>query len=177
MKHKYLFILIIISLAISIGSVYSEGQSSEPIMVLREAKESGTNSAAVEAKLIDDIMEVKITARIYGSKPRIYNALIVGPKLGRLSIESKEVLTQTPGEEAPYPTTERKAFISFAPSSKTKALKGTLTRELVRFKIPKDRIVRGKIYKLWVQIESMQSGGSYRTFEFELKNFAELILK
>ena len=177
MKHKNLFIFMVISLAISAGSVYGERQNSEAIIVLREAKEAGTTSAAVEAKLIDNIMEVKITARMYGTKPRIYNTLIVGSKLGRLSIESKEVLTQAPEEEAPYPTTGRKAFISFTPSGKTKKLEGTLTRELVKFKIPKDRVVLGKRYELWVQIESMQTGGLSQTFKFELKNFAELILK
>jgi len=43
------------------------------------------------------------------------------------------------------------------------------------FDIPPDRVVDGKKYKLWVQIMSMQKGGKYKTFKFDLENLAELI--
>ncbi|MFH1782824.1 MAG: hypothetical protein ABH848_04335 [Candidatus Omnitrophota bacterium] len=170
---------ILISLIIAIFSflIMSESMASEEsILILREAKESGKDMAAVEAHLLDNILTVKITARMEQTKPKIYNALIVGPKLGRLNIEKKEVLLQGL-EEEPYPTKKRRGFISFDPKSEKKRGKGTLTRELVDFKIPKDRLVKGKKYQLWVQIESLQRGGGYATFKFDLEDLAELVLE
>ena len=45
------------------------------------------------------------------------------------------------------------------------------------FKIPRDKVRKGKKYKLWVQIESLQRGGKYKTFKFDIENLAELLLK
>jgi len=43
--------------------------------------------------------------------------------------------------------------------------------------IPEDRVRKGKKYQLWIQIESLQRGGKYKTYKFDLEKFAELILE
>ncbi|MBU3912080.1 MAG: hypothetical protein KKD90_05790, partial [Candidatus Omnitrophica bacterium] len=70
-----------------------------------------------------------------------------------------------------------KGFITFGSGKKDKKARGTLTRELLVFKIPQDKVIKGKKYRLWIQIMSMQEGGDYKTYKFDLKNFAELVSK
>ena len=154
-----------------------EEQNTERQLVLREAKEYRKSTVAVEAYLTDNILEAKVTARMYATKPKIHNAIIVGSRLGRLSIDSKEVLLATVEDEEPYPTSKKdRGFISFS-KKKTKQSEGTLTRELMIFEIPRDKVVKGKRYELWVQIMSMQKGGKYKTFKFDLEDLAELLSK
>ena len=148
----------------------------EPVLIVREAQEFQKQTVAVEAYLKGNILEVKITGRMYKTKPKIHNAIVVGPRLGRLSIESKTVLVQDVIDDEPYPTSKKdKGFITFGSGKEDKKAKGTLTRELMLFDIPPDKVVDGKKYKLWVQIMSMQKGGKYKTFKFDLENLAELI--
>ncbi|MBU1853932.1 MAG: hypothetical protein KJ957_07810 [Candidatus Omnitrophica bacterium] len=145
-----------------------------PLLILREAQEKGKTTVAIEASLTENILEAKITSRMYGTKPKIYNTLIVGSKLGRLSLQAKEVLLASIEDEEPYPTTNKnRAFISFSAKTKTKTATGTLTRELVEFKIPRDKIRQKKPYQMWAQIESLQRGGKYETFKFALEDFFE----
>ena len=110
------------------------------------------------------------------SKPRIYNAIVVGPKIGRLSSETRTTLTASLEQEEPYPTLSKdKGFVNFGKGEKVKEHKGTLTRELIEFRLPKDKIKKGKKYSLWVQIASMKKGDKYKTFKFDLKDLPELI--
>ena len=170
---------------ISTGSNYSYAQEGQeegieeagPLLLLREAKEYRDSTVAVEAYLTDNILEAKVTARMYGTKPKIHNVLVVGPKLGRLSIESKEVLLATVEDEEPYSTSKKdKGFISFA-REKTKQAEGTLTREMMVFEIPRDKVMKGRRYEFWVQIMSMQKGGKYKTFKFDLEDLAGALSK
>jgi len=169
---------IFLSCLFAIGVISSSYAQEEKTLILFEAKEFGKSTVAVKAYLADNILEATITARMYQAKPKIHNAIIVGSKLGRLSIESKEVLLATAAEEEPYPTKRRdKGFIHFRKDGKEKKAKGTITRELLVFKIPRDKVKKDKKYKLWVQIESLQRGGKYKTFKFDLENLAELLLE
>ena len=150
------------------------------IPVLREAQEFGDNAVAVEVYLMDNILEARITARMHGTKPKVYNAIVVGSGLGRLSFESKEVLLASIADEdeEPYLTKDKsRGIISFREKEKAKFARGTLTRELVQFVIPEDRVRKGKKYRLWIQIESLQRGGKYKTYKFDLEKFAELLLE
>ena len=161
------------------GTLYAQ-EDENSLLILREAQEFSKNAVAVEAYLIDNILEAKITARMHGTKPKIYNAIVVGSGLGRLSFESKEVLLASTADEdeEPYPTKDKsRGLISFRDKEKTKFARGTLTRELVQFVIPEDRVREGKKYRLWVQIESLQRGGKYKTYKFDLEKFAELLLE
>jgi len=157
--------------------------SGERILVLREAQEFRDNTVGVDVYLTGNILEVKVVARMPRSRPNIYNAIVVGSRLGRLSPASRKTVLQTTEEEEPYPVTERGAFISFRKKEKTKRTKGRLARELLFFDIPRDRIVKDKKYKLWVQIKSeqeagyRQKGGRYITFKFDLEKLPELVLQ
>jgi len=169
---------IVLSCLFAIGSISISYAQEEKTLILFEAKEFGGNTVAVKAYLTDNILEATVTARMQKTKPKFHNAIIIGPKLGRLSIESKEVLLATAIEEEAYPTKKKdKAFIHFGKDEEDKKAKGTLTRELLVFKIPRDRVKKDKKYKLWIQIESMQRGGKRKTFKFDLENLAELLLK
>ena len=177
----------IFSLAVTTGILFSlsnflyaqeqEEEAIERIFVLREAKEDRKTTVAVEAYLAEDILEVKAIVRMYAEKPRIYNMLIVGPRLGRLGCKARQTLGPTMEEEAPYPTGKRGGFIIFAQKEDKKA-KGTLMKELFKFKIPRDKIVSGKRYQLWVAVESKTRGGGVpRKFKFDLKDLPQLILQ
>ncbi|MGD9014779.1 MAG: hypothetical protein PVI33_01980 [Candidatus Omnitrophota bacterium] len=148
-----------------------------PILVLYEAKERTKSAVAVEAYLIDDIFEVTVIAKMYGTKPLIHKVLVVGPKLGRLSPHERQtVYPKAEDQEAFYKTKDIEGgIIRLKKREKEKKLKqGALTKELARFKIPTDKIVENKRYQLWVKIESMQRGGRFESFKFELKDFPKL---
>jgi hypothetical protein len=165
---------------ITLSTLVSYAQEGAPgrVLLLREAQEFEKSTVAIEAYLTDNVLEVTIIARMPGTKPKIHNAIIVGPRLGRLSCESKEVLLATVEAEEPFPTKRKDmAFISFSKSEETKKTKGTLTRELVVFRIPNERIIKGKKYELWVQIESLQKGGKYKTFKFDLQSLGDFLLE
>jgi len=86
----------------------------EPVLIVREAQEFQKSTVAVEVYLEGNILEARITARMYKTKPKVYNAIVVGPRLGRLSIESKTVLVQDVIDDEPYPTSKKdKGFITF----------------------------------------------------------------
>jgi hypothetical protein len=173
MSHLPLSMLKTILLTALGAILVSAADAGEKTLVIRKAQEFQKSTVAVEAYLSDNIMETKITARMYGTKPKIYNAIIVGPGLGRLSIESKEVLLASTEEDEPYSTSRNdKGFIHFGVDGVSKTAEGTLTRELLLFKIPKEKIKKTGKYRLWVQITSMQQGGKYKTFKFDLENFA-----
>jgi len=179
MKKLLLASLSVLFLGYFVVTVYAQ----ERVLVLRQAEEYRKDVVAVEAYLEDNIMEVTVTARMPKTRPDIHNVIIVGPKLGRLSPESKQTMRQTveSDDEEPYSTKERGAFISFSKKEKTRKSKGRLARELMFFEIPRDRIVKDKKYKLWVLIKSeqeagyRQKGGRPVTFKFDLENLPELL--
>lgn len=153
-----------------------EDESSEKVILIREAKQVRQNIVAVEAYRIGEILEVKIKARMYSERPRIKNVLIVGPRLGRLSYKRKEELTLEFEEDKPFPTTKKGGFISFGKKKKTKQPEGTLTQELFRFQFPWEKIVPKKRYQLWVDIESKTRGGDRpMKFRFDLEKIHDII--
>lgn len=173
---KVLFLACLISTFSSFAYPQNEEGKETRILIVREAQEFEKNTVAVEAYLTGNILEAKVTARMYGTKPKIYNAIIVGPGLGRLSIESKEILLASVEKEEPYPTSRKdRGFISFGGDNVLKTAEGTLTRELLLFKIPEEKIKKSGKYRLWIQIMSMQKGGKYKTFKFDLKDLYEKI--
>jgi hypothetical protein len=173
---RAIFSLSIGFIVLSWSFSYAQEGSIEKILILREAQEDQKSTVAIEAYLADNTLEVTIIARMPGTKPKIHNAIVVGPKLGRLSCESKEVLLATVEEDKPFPTKRKDmAFISFSKGEETKKARGTLTRERVVFSIPPEKVIRGKRYDLWVQIEGLQKGGKYKTFKFDLGNIGDLL--
>ena len=156
------------------GQVEEEVEE-ERILVLREAKLFRKDSVAVEAYLIDDILEVKVEARMYAKKPRINNVLLVGPRIGRLPYITKETIHKKIEEDDPYEVTKQHGLIVFEKRKKERKLKGTATREFYRLRIPKEKIVPGKRYRLWVEIESQTRGDDKQKFKFNIENLSELI--
>ncbi|MFC1658822.1 hypothetical protein ACFL1D_05510 [Candidatus Omnitrophota bacterium] len=153
-------------------------EATERILVIEEAKERTKCAVAVEVYLIDDILEVTAIAKMYTAKPLIHKVLVVGSKLGRLSPQERQTLyPKAEDQEAFYKTKDIEGgIIRLKKREKKKKLKeGALTKELIRFKIPTDKIVKKKRYQLWVKIESLQRGGQFESFKFELKDFPELV--
>ena len=160
------------------GQEQVEGQETpERRLVIREGKQSRANIVAVETYLVgNDILEVTVEARMYAQKPKINDVIMVGPRLGRIHYKTRETVHATLEEEEPIPITKQGGFIVFGKRTKTKKPKGTLTKELFKLKIPTDKIVPGKRYQLWVQVESKTSGGGRPLrFKFDLKDLPELI--
>ncbi len=147
--------------------------SKERVLIIREAKKSRHTTVAVEAYLEGDILEVKVIARMRRTKPRIYNVIFLGPKVGRVVPDVRETLYPAMEGEESFPTKEREGFISFDEKVKTKEARGTLTKELLKFRIPADRIIAGRRYQIWVKVESMQRSGDRESFKFDLENFPQ----
>ncbi len=156
---------------------FTQAQASERKMILREAKERGRASVAIEAYLTDDILEVTVYARMYATKPKIFGVILAGPKLGRLGFLTKEILypkAEEEDEELVFPTKDvQGGYIRFSKKTRDKKTQGALTREMVKFKIPIEKILPNKPYELRVKIESMQTPGEIETFEFPLNDFAQ----
>lgn len=178
MLKRYLVILITIfcgffSIA---GFCQEEKGDSERLMILREAEQKIGGSVAVEAYLIGDILEVRVVARTYGAKPKIENTILVGPKLGRLSPKVKRTVYASEEEEEPFLTKETAGLLGFGEKKEAKKLKGTLSRELYKFKLPTDKILPGKNYELRIVVGRMQEVKEPLRFKFKLKGLPELIL-
>lgn len=148
-------------------------------LVIREAEELRKNAVAVEAYLVDDILEAKISVRIFRARPKIHNVIVVGPKLGRISPIEIEQLFATTEEEPPYETKERGGFISFSDDTKTKSLKGTVVRKMFKFKIPPEKIVEDGHYQIWVKVKEEGHGrqGKMTSYKFDLEELPRLVKK
>ncbi len=151
------------------------------VLVLREAQEFGDNNVAVIGYLQGNIFEVKVVAGMFRTKPEIDNCIVVGPKLGRLSASQKETIypkAEDEVEDDVFMTEDVDGafLLRFSKQRKKRQIKGALTRELYRFKIPKERIIRGKRYEIRIKIESSQNPGIGERFTFKLENFPELVL-
>ncbi len=161
----------------AVSSYAQETWVEERTPVLREAKQDAQTTLAIDAYLIGDVLEVRVTARMYAAKPEISNIILVGPKIGRLSPQTKRTVTSSVEDEAPYPMSKRGAFINFGSKTRTGKGRGTLTREQVEFKLPADKIMPQRVYQIWVRVKSAQSGGTVHGFKFDLKDFAGLVAK
>jgi len=154
---------------------YSQDQDQlEKKLIIREGKQVRDNIVAIEAYRIGDVLEVKVEVRMYAQRPRIKNVLIVGPKIGRISYKRKEELPLRFEEEDPYPITKERGILSFRRRSKVKQPKGTMTKELFKIDVPWDKIVEGKRYQLWVDVESKTRGQRPLKFRFDLNNLLEV---
>jgi hypothetical protein len=183
-------IVVIIGMLFSVNGAVAQEQGQEAVeeqvekaagrvLVIEEAQERNKSAVAVKVYLIDDILEATIIGLMYATKPRIYKAIVVGPKLGTLSPQERQTLyPRAEDEELFYKTKDVEAgLIRLSKREKKKKLEGTLTKELARFKIPKDKIVTKKRYQLRVQVESMQRGGQLEKYRFDLKDLPQLILQ
>lgn len=149
---------------------------SERNLLIRQAKEWQDTAVAVEAYLMGNILEVTIIAKMYATRPKIYNAILLGPKLGRISPKARQTLyPKAEDEELIFLTTDEVGNIRFTKRTKEKKIKGTLTKELVQFKIPTDKIMPNKRYQLWIQVEGMQGPGRRESFKFDLKDLSKFI--
>ncbi len=180
MKKK--FVVAVLGVTFSLALAFSYAQDlTERKMILRQAQERVHTTAAVEAYLTGDVLEVTVYARMYAAKPKIFNVILVGPKLGRLSPRSKETLypkAEEEDQEMSFPTTDKEGgFIRLSKRTKDKIAKGALTRELSKFKIPTEKIQSKGTYQLRILIESMQSPGKQESFIFPLEGFAQLFGK
>lgn len=152
-----------------------EVEKEERILVIREAKLFREKNVAVDAQLIDDVLEIMVEARIYAQKPRINDVLVRGPKLGRLHYQTRKTIVAGVDEPEPFEVTKEHGWLVLGKRKKVIELEGTLTKELFKIKIPEDKIVCGKKYELWVEIESKTRGGRAEKFKFKLEDFPELI--
>lgn len=152
-----------------------EEKKKERIQVIREAKLYREKNVAVDAQLVDDVLEIMVEARIYAQKPRINDVLVRGPKLGRLHYQTRKTIVAGVDEPEPFEVTKEHGWLVIGKRKKVRELKGTLTKELFKIKIPKEKIVCGKRYELWVEIESKTRGGRAEKFKFKLEDFPELI--
>ena len=165
-------------LSFGLISLAQDKDLDDKILVIREAKEHGKTAVAVEGYLLgEDVLEVKVIARMRRTKPRIYNVIFVGPGVGRVVPIAKETIYDTLVEEEPFETTRQTGFISFGDRTEDKKSKGTLTRELFQFRIPTSRIKEGKKYQLWIKVQGMQRDVKEESFKFNLEGLPELLLE
>ncbi|MBN1794423.1 MAG: hypothetical protein JW844_05610 [Candidatus Omnitrophica bacterium] len=175
---RLIFCCILIALCMLgvVGAGAQESGEHGRLLLLREAKENeqGT-TVAVETYLVDTVLEATVIVRMEAARPRIFNALVVGPKIGRVSSATKEVLDPTVEEEEPFPTTKRGGFISFGDREETKKAKGAVIKELIRFKLPADKIVahEKKKYELWIKVQGIQRHKRIQSFAFVLEDLPE----
>ena len=131
MKSVFLMGLSIMIVLTTLASSYSYGQTSEELgkeLLIREALEIRKAVVAVEGHLTGDILEAKVSAMIRGVKPKIYNIIIEGPRLGALIPVTIKSLYAVAEEEEPYPTGKKGGFISFGDDKETRKLKGWTSR-------------------------------------------------
>lgn len=175
MKRNFILFILFGIVISSFGLSQAEPEDAEKVLVIKEAQKQDETFAAVEAYLQDNILEVTVIARMYATKPKIENVIVVGPKLGRLSPEMKQTLLATTEEDGAFETTEASGLFGFGKKKRTKEMIGALTRALYKFKIPREKIVSGKRYELRIRVESMQGTAAFARFKFYLKDLPELI--
>ena len=146
-------------------------------LLIREGKQLKKTTVAVEGYLYNDILQVQVEVRMYAQRPKIIDVSLTGPKLGKIHYKTRQDLPVTLEEEDPYNITRVDGEISFKKRTKVKKPKGTLTKELFKIKVPVDKIIPGKRYQLWVEVESKRQAGRIPKFKFDLKKLPELVLK
>lgn len=178
-KIIILSLLTNILLSLPVCSFGQDEVSKDKIFILRKAQEHQETIVGVEAYLTENILEVTITARMHAAKPKIFNAVIMGPKLGRKSPDTRQMIFAKIDDEGEdvfmTENVEGGGLLRFGKKTKEKEASGALTKELMKFKIAPEKIIPGKEYKLWIQIEGMQETAAKQTFKFDLDKLAELI--
>ncbi len=159
-----------IGVLLSVSNFSFAQKGAERILVLREAEQRKKTNVAVEAYLIDDILEVAVTIRtkMRAAKLRIFKMLLVGPGLGRISPKTAETVTVTTEDETPFPTV-------VGTKTEMRIATGTPTKELFRFQIPADKIVPGGRYQIWVKVQNREgeAKGRIQGFKFDLENLGK----
>ena len=155
-----------------------DAAAAERALVLRQSLEDQKAAVAVEAYLEGDTLEVKVSARMLDSKPKIYDVILIGPKLGRLNPVTIDKVYAEVEEEEPYPVVKRGGgLVTFGKTKSYKQRKARTVRKLAVFRIPADQIVPGGRYELQVKIEKFQGKGKLRVYDFDLKNLSMLVHK
>ena len=157
------------------GTAGAKEEIQDRIPVIREAKIFRQKNVAVDAHLVKgEILEIMVEARIYSQKPRINDVLVSGPKLGKERYAARKTIVAGVDEPKPFEVTKEHGWVVFGQRKKVRELEGTLTKELFKIKIPREKIVCGKKYELWVEIESQTQGGRAEKFKFSLEDFPSL---
>ncbi|MFH1655550.1 MAG: hypothetical protein ABH954_02945 [Candidatus Omnitrophota bacterium] len=177
MKKIILLALIASLFATPLLAFAQEEVSHEGILVLHKAQKRQKDYCAVIVYLIEDILEVTIIATMYATKPHVYNVTFVGPGVGRMSPQERQTLMPTvEDKELLFVTRDKEGgILRFSKRESKKKIKGTLTKELVKFKIPTDKIKEKKRYELKIKIESSQRPGQFKNFDFDLEKLHEAI--
>ena len=148
-------------------------------LLLRQAQEDSKGAAAVEAYLDGNVLEVKVSVRMLEGRPTVDNVTLNGPKLGSLVPADIKQVYASIEKEPPYETIEKGGFISFDSETKSKNLKGGVSRKLVTFVIPKEKMLDGKQYYIRVKVNSAKQSsgkaGKSTDFKFYLDKLPEML--
>ncbi len=176
-KKTFIFLFLVSFIVLTpFAGAKEESNLSKRVLVIREGRQIRRDIVAVEASILDGIMDVKVEARMLRERPKISNVLLVGPRIGRVYYETKRVLPPIIEEEEPYPIRIAGGLISFGEKTETKKPKGTLAKELFKIRVPVKKIIPGKRYQIWVVLESKTRGGQGgEKFKFNLDNFSSFI--
>lgn len=175
---KKLFLLMLSFLIASLSASYGYSQEIEEtdkVLIIREAKQVRRDIVAIEGWLSGEILEVRVEVRMYSERPKIGNVALVGPGIGRLSYIRKEEIPLSLEEADPYQITKKGGLLSFGKKKRTEKPKGTLTQELFKIKIPVNKIIPGKNYQIWVDVESKTTAGRAQKHKFKLKDFSKFL--
>ncbi|MBN2120552.1 MAG: hypothetical protein JW734_05815 [Candidatus Omnitrophica bacterium] len=155
---------------------YAEEVVSERLLVIRQAKELKNTMVGVEAYLIEDVLEITVEARMRQERPKIIDVAFLGGGLRKIHYKSREVIPPSVEDEDAelYPVTKLDGLVMFGDRTKLKELKGKLTKELFKLRIPSDKIKPAKRYQLWVEVESPKATRNLK-FKFDLEDLPHLI--
>ncbi len=170
MLRRILLITFVIVPAIftTLSNAQETTGSSKKVLVIRQAKEDSSAAVAVEGFLEGDVFSAKVTVRIEEATPDISSILLVGPNIGRMGPTSIKSLYATTEVEEPYQTTTVGGFVSFGDQTKSRQLKGRVTRKLAEYRIPAGQIEPNGEYQLWVRRENQSQNGRVDTYRFDL---------
>jgi len=177
MKKVFIFLSTVFLFSAFNFSFAQEQENKEKILIIKEGQEVRENVVAVEAYYLGEgVLEVAVEARMQRQRPKISNILVVGPRLGRLRHAAKEEIPVSLKEEKAYPVTREGGILSTGDKTEVKQLQGTEVKEIYKFKIPKDKIIPGKRYQLWIDLESKTRGGDRpMKFKFNLEKLNEAV--
>jgi hypothetical protein len=182
MKRVF-FLAVVMSIVFSLPdfSLEQTTEATHRILLIRKARVGRQGAVAVEVYLIGDVLEVKVIGKLYDTrtKPSIEEIRVAGPRLGkRLSPQERRTLHPTVEDDKAFYKAEdiKGGIIRIIEGKKVKGRKESeLTNELIRFKIPTGRILPGRNYQLWVELQNKETEKKPETFRFGLKNFSTLI--
>ena len=180
MKRFIIFAICLVLLFPAVFCFAQEGEQEdahEGTLVIRKALQKRKNYTAITAYLIEDVLEVEVIATMRGEKPNIYDVLFIGSGVGRISPKERQTIVAKVDDKELIFNTEKKeaGFIRFTKKEREKKLKGRLTKEMVKFKLPLDKIKENKRYTIKIKIESLQRPGQFKKYEFELEDLHEAV--